>query len=31
VSDAADPVDLDYLRRWAPRLGVASLLDELHP
>jgi hypothetical protein len=24
-------IDLDYIRKWAPRLGVATLLDELLP
>src|ERR1022692_1595593 len=27
----AAPVDLDYIRKWAPGLGVAMLLDELMP
>jgi hypothetical protein len=24
-------IDLDYIRRWAPQLGVTTLLDELLP
>jgi hypothetical protein len=27
----AEPVDLDYIRKWAPRLGVTTLLNELMP
>jgi len=27
----AEAVDLDYIRRWAPQLGVAKLLNELMP
>jgi hypothetical protein len=27
----AEAVDLDYIRKWAPRLGVTTLLDELMP
>jgi len=27
----AEPLDLDYIHLWAPRLGVATLLDELKP
>jgi hypothetical protein len=27
----AEAVDLDYVRRWAPQLGVATLLNELLP
>jgi hypothetical protein len=27
----AAAVDLDYIRKWAPRLGVANLLNELIP
>jgi hypothetical protein len=26
-----EAVDLDYIREWAPRLGVATLLNELMP
>jgi hypothetical protein len=25
----AEPVDLDYIRKWAPNLGVTTLLNEL--
>jgi hypothetical protein len=25
----ANPVDLDYIRKWAPHLGVTKLLKEL--
>jgi hypothetical protein len=24
-------IDLDYIRQWAPQLGVTMLLDELLP
>jgi hypothetical protein len=27
----AGVVDLDYIRKWAPQLGVATLLSELMP
>jgi hypothetical protein len=27
----AEPVDLDYIRKWASRLGVTMLLNELMP
>ena len=27
----AEAVDLDYIRNWAPQLGVAKLLNELMP
>jgi hypothetical protein len=27
----AEAVDLDYIRKWAPQLGVARLLNELMP
>ncbi len=27
----AEAIDLDYIRKWAPRLGVMTLLDELMP
>jgi hypothetical protein len=27
----AEPVDLDYIRKWAPQLGVTMLLNELMP
>ena len=27
----AEPVDLDYIRKWASQLGVAMLLNELMP
>jgi hypothetical protein len=27
----AEAVDLDYIRKWAPQLGVAMLLNELTP
>jgi hypothetical protein len=27
----AAAIDLDYIRKWAPQLGVATLLNELMP
>jgi hypothetical protein len=27
----AEAIDLDYIRKWAPQLGVTTLLDELMP
>jgi len=27
----AEAVDLDYIRKWAPQLGVATLLNESLP
>jgi hypothetical protein len=27
----AEEIDLDYIRKWAPLLGVTTLLDELMP
>jgi hypothetical protein len=27
----AAAVDLDYIRKWAPQLGVATMLNELMP
>jgi hypothetical protein len=27
----AEAIDLDYIRIWAPQLGVTALLDELMP
>jgi hypothetical protein len=27
----AEAIDFDYIRKWAPELGVATLLNELMP